>query len=126
MYSSLMAAMIGGALGSAARWLVGVRLNAVFPAMPLGTLAVNLLGAFIIGAAMAFFMRAPDVDPTWRIFLMTGVCGGFTTFSAFSLEVVTMLQNGRPGWAVTTVLAHVLGSLAMTFAGFLLIQRMQS
>lgn len=121
-----MAVMIGGALGSAARWLLGIRLNAILPAMPLGTLAVNLMGGFIIGAALAFFMRSPNADPALRVFIITGFCGGFTTFSAFSLEVVTMLQNGRLGWAATTVLAHVVGSLAMTFGGFMLIERLQS
>lgn len=125
MYTSLLAVLIGGALGSAARWLIGIRLNAVFPNMPLGTVAVNLVGGFVIGAAMAFFMKSPQSDPALRVFIITGLCGGFTTFSAFSLEVVTMLQNGRTGWAATTILVHLVGSLAMTFAGFMLMQRVQ-
>lgn len=123
MYSALIAVMLGGALGSSARWAVGLKLNALFPHLPLGTLAVNLAGGFIVGAAMAYFVKSPHADPMMRVFIMTGVCGGFTTFSAFSLETVTLLQTGRPGWALMAVGAHVIGSLAFTFAGFQVVQR---
>jgi CrcB protein len=120
---SLLAVLAGGAIGSAARWWVGLRLNGLFSNLPLGTLAVNLVGGFVIGAAMAFFVRMPAVDPEWRLFVMTGLCGGFTTFSAFSAEVITMLQAGRVGWAATTITVHVSGSLLLTFLGFVLVHR---
>ncbi|AMW83918.1 CrcB protein [Pseudomonas yamanorum] len=67
---------------------------------------------------MAFFIKMPDLDPAWRLLVTTGFCGGLTTFSTFSAEIVFMLQEGRFGWAAATVLTHVLGSLLMTFIGF--------
>lgn len=79
---------------------------------------VNLLGAFIIGAAMAYFMRNPQLDPARKLLIVTGLCGGLTTFSTFSVEVFTLLQVGNYLWALTSVLVHVVGSLLMTAAGF--------
>lgn len=117
----LSAIMIGGAVGCVIRWFFGVKLNSFFPSLPPGTLVVNLLGAFIIGAAMAFFMRNPQLDPAWKLLIVTGLCGGLTTFSTFSVEVFTSLQMGNYIWAFTSVLVHVLGSLLMTAAGFYLI-----
>ncbi|MGI1956563.1 fluoride efflux transporter CrcB, partial [Klebsiella pneumoniae] len=92
-----------------------------------GSFARNLiystkpLGAFIIGAAMAYFMRHPQLDPAWKLLIVTGLCGGLTTFSTFSVEVFTLLQTGNYLWALTSVLVHVTGSLLMTAAGFYLI-----
>ncbi|WP_435930378.1 fluoride efflux transporter CrcB [Dryocola sp. BD613] len=116
--SQLFAVIIGGSLGCVIRWQLGARLNAFFPELPPGTLLVNLLGGFIIGAAMAYFIRHPGLDPAWRLLVTTGLCGGMTTFSTFSLEVFALLQSGNYVWVVTSVLVHVLGSLAMTAAGF--------
>lgn len=121
MIKSLIAVAIGGSAGSVLRWILGVRLNALFPNLPPGTLAVNLIGGLIIGAAMAFFLRNPEIDPTWKLFIATGFCGGLTTFSTFSLEIVTLMQSGQFFWAISTVLAHLIGSLLMTFAGFWLV-----
>lgn len=121
MYKSLLAVIIGGSLGCTLRWVLGLKLNGVFTNLPLGTLLVNLLGGFIIGGALAFFMKMPNLDPTCRLFVTTGFCGGLTTFSAFSAEVVFLMQEGRVVWAATTILAHVAGSLLMTFAGFALV-----
>lgn len=92
-----------------------------FPVSSTGTLVVNLLGAFIIGGAMAYFIRHPHVDPAWKLLIVTGLCGGLTTFSTFSVEVFTLLQAGNYTWAFTSVLVHVMGSLLMTAAGFYLI-----
>ncbi|MEB6590790.1 MULTISPECIES: fluoride efflux transporter CrcB [Pseudomonas] len=122
MYLSLFSVVVGGSAGCVLRWLLGLRLNSLFPGMPFGTLLVNLVGGFIIGGAMAFFIRWPNLDPAWRLLLTTGFCGGLTTFSTFSAEVVSMLMHGRYGWAMATVSAHVLGSLLMTFAGFALVR----
>ena len=121
MYSSLFAVVIGGSLGCVGRWLLAIKLNGLFANLPLGTLLVNLVGGFIIGMAMAFFIRFPSLDPAWKLLITTGFCGGLTTFSTFSAEVVFMLQEGRPGWAAATVGAHVLGSLLATFAGYALV-----
>ncbi|ELE9734909.1 TPA: fluoride efflux transporter CrcB [Klebsiella pneumoniae] len=118
MYKSLFAVVIGGSIGCAIRWILSMRLNALFPNLPPGTLVVNLMGGFIIGMALAFFVRQPNLDPAWKFFLTTGLCGGMTTFSTFSAEVVALLQNGNYAWAVISVLTHVTGSLLMTAAGF--------
>lgn len=117
----LSAIMIGGAVGCVIRWFFGIKLNSFIPSLPPGTLVVNLLGAFIIGAAMAYFMRHPQLDPAWKLLIVTGLCGGLTTFSTFSVEVFTLLQTGNYLWAITSVLVHVTGSLLMTAAGFYLI-----
>ncbi|WP_416424557.1 fluoride efflux transporter CrcB [Pseudomonas sp. App30] len=124
MYSSFLAVAIGGAIGCLGRWLLAIKLNGLFPNLPLGTLLVNLVGGFIIGMAMALFMRAPNLDPALKLLITTGFCGGLTTFSTFSAEVLFMLQEGRLGWAAATVSAHVLGSLLMTFLGYGLVARL--
>ena len=121
---ALFAVMVGGALGSACRWWVGLRLNALFPLLPLGTLLVNLVGGFVIGLALGLFSRYPGLEAQWKLLLVTGFCGGFTTFSTFSAEVVSLLQSGRLGWAALTVTIHVLGSLLLTLAGFALAGRL--
>ncbi|HDR2390315.1 TPA: fluoride efflux transporter CrcB [Enterobacter roggenkampii] len=118
--SQLFAIMYGGAVGCVIRWFFGVKLNTLFPSLPPGTLLVNLLGAFIIGAAMAFFMRHPQLDPALKLLIVTGLCGGLTTFSTFSVEVFTLLQAGNYLWSFISVMVHVLGSLLMTAAGFYL------
>lgn len=98
-----------------------MRLNALFPNLPPGTLVVNLVGGFIIGMALAFFIRQPHLDPAWKFFITTGLCGGMTTFSTFSAEVVVLLQNGNYAWAAIYIQTHVTGSLLMTAAGFFVI-----
>ncbi len=118
MYKSLLAVIIGGSIGCVIRWVLSMRLNGTFPNLPPGTLLVNLIGGFIIGVALAFFVRQPQLDPAWKFFITTGLCGGMTTFSTFSAEVVVLLQAGNYFWAIASVLTHVFGSLLMTAAGF--------
>lgn len=117
MWKSILAISLGAALGALLRWQLGARLNSIFPALPPGTLVANLVGGYIIGLAIAFFAYAPDISPAWRLFIITGFCGGLTTFSTFSAEVITLLQEGRLSWAMGTVATHVSGSLLMTLAG---------
>lgn len=117
MWKSILAISLGAALGALLRWQLGARLNSIFPALPPGTLVANLLGGYIIGLAIAFFAYAPDISPAWRLFIITGFCGGLTTFSTFSAEVITLLQEGRLSWAMGTIATHVSGSLLMTLAG---------
>ena len=117
---SMLAVMLGGAVGCTLRWLISLRFNALFPNLPPGTLIVNLAGGFIIGAAMAWFVKNPQIDPLWKLLIVTGLCGGLTTFSTFSAEILMMLQSGKYLWAMGSVLVHVVGSLLMTFAGFTL------
>lgn len=111
------AAVAGGAaLGALARWLTGLGLNPLWGGFPLGTLAVNCLGGLLIGVATVWYVRWPD--ETLRLLLVTGFLGGFTTFSAFSAESLGLLQRGAWALALAHSLAHLLGALACTAAGF--------
>ena len=120
MLKPLMAVMIGGSAGCVLRWLFAMRFNALFPNLPPGTLLVNLMGGLIIGAAMAWFVRHPEIDPAWKLLIVTGLCGGLTTFSSFTAELMVLLQSGKYLWAMASALVHVIGSLLMAFAGFAL------
>lgn len=117
MWKPILAISLGAALGALLRWQLGVRLNTALTAMPPGTLMANLIGGYIIGLAIAYFAQAPEIAPEWRLFIITGFCGGLTTFSTFSAEVVTLLEEGRLMWAMGTITAHLSGSLLSTFAG---------
>jgi len=114
----LMFVMVGGALGSAARYLTGrAALTAFGPAFPFGTLAVNLVGGLLMGVLTAILARAGGLAEPWRLFLGIGVLGGFTTFSSFSLDVVTMIERGAVAPALGYVLVSVIGSVTALFAG---------
>lgn len=121
MFKSLLAVIVGGSLGCVLRWLISVRFNALFPNLPPGTLIVNLVGGFIIGATLAYFVKNPHLDPAWKLLIATGLCGGMTTFSTFSAEIMVLLQSGKLFWAMLSVGVHVIGSLLMTFAGYALV-----
>lgn len=114
---SIFAISFGAAAGACARWLLGVKLNGLFPSVPPGTLAANLIGGYVIGVAIAFFADTPDLSPEWRLFVVTGFCGGLTTFSTFSAEVVALLQQGDLARMALAIGVHVGGSLAMTLLG---------
>lgn len=117
MWKAAVAISVGAALGALARWQLGERLNSLFPTIPPGTLLANLIGAYIVGLAIAFFAQVSALAPEWRLLVITGFCGGLTTFSTFSAELTVLLQEGRVHWALATIGAHVVGSLLMTFAG---------
>jgi len=117
MWKPTLAISMGAALGALLRWQLGLKLNSLLPSLPPGTLTANLVGGYIIGLAVAYFAQAPDIAPEWRLFIITGFCGGLTTFSTFSAEVVTLLQEDRLTWAIGAIATHVTGSLAMTVAG---------
>jgi fluoride exporter len=117
MWKSIVAICVGGSLGSLLRWWLGTVLNAHFPTVPPGTLTANLVGGYIIGLAVAFFASYSALAPEWRLFVITGFCGGLTTFSTFSAEITLLLQQGRTMWALGAAAAHLLGSILMTFAG---------
>lgn len=105
-------------LGAWMRWGLGLWLNPVFPAVPLGTLAANLIGGYCIGLFIAWFSAHPGVPPEARLFLITGLLGGLTTFSTFSAEVVSALMRGLWMTGGLIALMHMIGSLAATGLGF--------
>jgi CrcB protein len=92
-------------------------LNAFFVSIPPGTLIANLLGGYIIGLAISYFGSHPGLPPQWRLFIITGFCGGLTTFSTFSAELAALLQQERLGLLAVSIVLHVAGSLAMTLLG---------
>lgn len=114
---SIAAIAIGAAMGALLRWYLANRLNQLFPQLPPGTLAANILGGYLIGVAMAIFLAFPALAPEWRLLIVTGFLGGLTTFSTFSAEVVTAMLNGQSLWAISTVATHVIGSVLMTLMG---------
>ena len=126
MWKSILAISTGAALGALLRWQLGLRLNSIFPTVPPGTLAANLIGAYVVGLAVAFFASYSAISPEWRLLVITGFCGGLTTFSTFSAELMTLLQEGRISWALTAVAAHVVGSVLMTLAGIATVVRVKA
>jgi len=119
MWKSIAAISLGASLGALLRWQLSLRLNGLLSEIPAGTLFSNLAGGYIVGLAIGYFSTAPQISPEWRLLIVTGFCGGLTTFSTFSAEIFTMLQAGRHLWAAATIAVHVVGSLLMTLAGFL-------
>ena len=117
MSTAVLAIGLGAALGAVLRWLLGLWLNALWPSVPPGTLAANLIGGYLVGVAMAVFGDYPGLAPEWRLLVMTGFLGGLTTFSTFSAEVISLIQQGRLLWATAAVGSHLAGSLALTVLG---------
>ncbi len=107
----------GAALGAWLRWGLGIALNPLFPTVPLGTLAANLIGGYLVGFAVALFHQHAGLSPELKLFIITGFLGGLTTFSTFSAEVVALLERAQYGWALATAGGHLIGSLAMTALG---------
>lgn len=116
---SWLAVGLGAAFGAWLRWGLGILLNAVHPSLPLGTLAANLGGGFMIGVAVAFFNGMPSLSPEWRLFAITGFLGGLTTFSTFSAESMALLQRGQYLWAFGHSALHLAGSIVLCIAGFM-------
>src|SRR5215831_2467746 len=117
MLKSIIVISVGAIAGALLRWWLGNTLNSQFPTIPPGTLAANLIGAYVVGIAIALFATYPAIAPEWRLFVITGFCGALTTFSTYSAELVTLLQQGRAAWACAAALTHLAGSIVMTFAG---------
>ena len=122
---AIAAISLGASVGAVARWQLSLALNALFPLLPLGTLAANLIGGYLIGIAVAWFAFHPGVAPEWRLLIITGFLGGLTTFSTFSAEVVSQIRAQRLGWAMMTIMAHLLGSLAMTALGIVTVETLR-
>jgi CrcB protein len=113
---SVFAICIGASMGALARWGLGLWLNPG-SLLPWGTLAANLMGGYLVGICVAVFQALPQLDPVWRLALVTGFLGALTTFSSFSAEVVGMLEQQRYVLAFGTAAVHLLGSLLLTLAG---------
>jgi CrcB protein len=110
----------GAAVGAWLRWGLGAWLNPIFPTLPLGTLAANLVGGLMMGCAMEVITRHALLTPELRLLVTTGFLGGLTTFSTFSAEIVTLLLRREYLWGGIAIAAHVAGSLALTIIGILL------
>ncbi len=114
---AFIAVGMGAMAGAWLRWTLGMWLNPALPQLPLGTLAANLVGGYLIGLAVAFFMQHPGLSPEWRLFIITGFLGALTTFSTFSAETVTLLMRGQYAWGTAIIAMHLGGSLLMTVIG---------
>lgn len=124
-FASLAGIGLGAALGAWLRWLLGLWLNPLLPTLPLGTLAANLLGGYLMGLAMAWLLPHPAVPDALRLALITGFLGALTTFSAFSAEAITLLGRGTWLWFIAHVGAHLVGALTMTALGIATVQWLQ-
>jgi len=121
-WSGIVAVGGGAAVGAWMRWGLGIALNPVFPTVPLGTLAANLIGGLLMGFAMELMTRHAVMPPEARLLVTTGFLGGLTTFSTFSAEVVTLLLRREWLWSSLAIGAHVVGSLVVTIIGILIIR----
>jgi CrcB protein len=115
---SWLAVGCGAAIGAWLRWGLALLLGSVHGKLHLGTLAANLGGGYLVGIALGFFAASPQLAPEWRLFAITGILGGLTTFSTFSGESVLLLQRGDYGWALAHTALHLFGSIACCIAGF--------
>ncbi len=118
-YTGFLAVGVGAAVGAWVRWGLGIGLNTVLPNLPLGTLAANLLGGYLIGIAVEFFAQHAELPVELRLLIITGFLGGMTTFSSFSAEAVGLLNAARYGWMALLISTHVIGSILMTVLGVL-------
>lgn len=110
---------LGAALGAWSRWLLGILLNPLFVMLPLGTLAANLIGGYLVGVAVGVFHINSGLPPALKLLVITGFLGGLTTFSTFSAEVVERLLAHQVGWALALACTHLAGSLLMTYLGLI-------
>ena len=117
---STLAVFGGAGCGALLRWWLGGWLNPIFPTIPLGTLAANLIGGLLVGVASAFFAHNTALPPEWRLLIITGFMGGLTTFSTFSVEVVTLIGRQEHWWALGAASVHLVGSLILTGIGILI------
>lgn len=113
----VLAICLGACAGALLRWRLGLWLSTPGTLLPWGTLTANLVGGYLVGVCVAVFQALPQLDPTWRLLLVTGFLGALTTFSSFSAEVIAMLQQQRYALALGTTALHLFGSLLLTVAG---------
>ncbi|HEY1436196.1 MAG TPA: fluoride efflux transporter CrcB [Casimicrobiaceae bacterium] len=121
-WGGILAVGGGAAIGAWLRWGLGIMLNPVFPTLPLGTLSANLIGGLLMGFAMEIITRHAVMSPEMQLLTTTGFLGGLTTFSTFSAEIVTLLLRREYFWGTIAIASHVVGSLAMTILGILVVR----
>jgi fluoride exporter len=121
-WGGILAVGGGAAMGAWLRWGLGVMLNPVFPTLPLGTLSANLIGGLLMGFAMEIITRHAIMSPEMQLLATTGFLGGLTTFSTFSAEIVTLLLRREYLWGTIAIASHVVGSLALTILGILVVR----
>jgi CrcB protein len=121
-FYAFLAIGLGAATGAWLRWGLGILLNPIFPTLPFGTLAANLLGGFLMGMAMQFLIQHAVLAPELRLAITTGFLGGLTTFSTFSAETTTLLLREEYLWASAIVSIHVIGSVVMTLLGIVVMK----
>ncbi len=119
-WAGVAAVGIGAAAGSLLRWWLAVMFNALLPALPLGTLLANLGGGLAIGVLVGYFNQHVELPPEWRLFAITGILGGLTTFSTFSAEAFMLFNTGRSGWALLHIGTHVAGAIGLCALGYAL------
>ncbi|MFT0531801.1 fluoride efflux transporter CrcB [Castellaniella hirudinis] len=122
MMAAVIGISVGAALGALLRWALAIGMNHLWPPIPLGTLAANLVGGLLIGLASEFFASHDTLPAVWRLFIMTGFLGGLTTFSTFSLEVISLLQQRELAFALLQISLHVAGSCLLVLVGIALVQ----
>jgi len=125
-FYSVFAVGVGAAIGAWLRWWLGIVLNPVFPTLPFGTLAANLIGGYLVGVGVAFFSQHAGLPPEARLFVITGFMGRLTTFSTFSAEAVTLISRGEYAWALAHTAVHLGGSLVMTALGILTVSLLKA
>ena len=125
-WGGLLAVGGGAACGAWMRWALGLWLNAALPQLPLGTLAANVVGGYLVGLALAWFALSEGVPPELRLLVVTGFLGGLTTFSTFSAEAVGLLARQQFGWAAAHIAFHLGGSLLATALGFATLRLLRS
>jgi len=121
---SALAVFLGAGTGALLRWMLALALNPLFPPLPLGTLAANLIGGLLMGLALGVFAQVDGLSPATKLAVTTGFLGGLTTFSAFSADISALLLRAQYGWAGLAICAHVLGSVLATLAGLALVRAM--
>lgn len=126
LWMGLLAVGGGSAVGGWARWGLSIWLNPRHPHFFLGTFAANAIGGFLVGLAVAYFTRHPDLSPEWRLAIITGFLGGLTTFSSYSAEVVGLIDRGEMAWALLVAGSHLAASLLLTAAGFWVYRQLAS
>ncbi|OOF84086.1 chromosome condensation protein CrcB [Rodentibacter ratti] len=120
MLQAILCISCGAVFGALGRWGLTYSFNSLFSTFAFGTLLANLIGCFLIGVLMAFFWQHPQINDLWKLFLVTGFLGAFTTFSSFSIEVIELLMSDKYVGALGVIAFHLIGGLTSTTLGILL------